>query len=171
MYSQAWEKRKGVYLILTFLTLWIKHIFFEMCTWHVGRRVGVKRDLTWKVIIKVESSLVAWFGGVRARVYCHGNFTLSDVSEQRNIEGDNPWIKQDLLWVDWDEQDQAVPTIPAAPMLREQWEGILSLCGAGLHFSGFHLQMNSCPWWKCWGARATMKGIHREMQFVNQLVC
>lgn len=93
-------------------------------------------DLTWKVIIKVESSLFAWFGGVRAGVYCHGNFVLSDVSERRNIEGDNPWIKQDLLWVDRDEQGQAVPTIPAAPMLREQWEGILSLCGAGLHFSG-----------------------------------
>lgn len=34
--------------------------------------------------------MFAWFGSVRARVYCHGNFALSDVSEQRNIEGDNP---------------------------------------------------------------------------------
>ena len=71
------EKKKGnvFILILAFLTRWIKHFsfFLEISARDVGRRAcgwkwGGGGDLTWKVIIKVESSpclhgLVVWGPG------------------------------------------------------------------------------------------------------------
>lgn len=74
---------------------------------------------------------------------------------------------------EWSEMSRArlCRRSPPLPCCVNNGKASCLSVGQGCTSPGFHLQMNSWPWWKCWGAAATMKGIHREMQFVNQLVC
>ena len=132
-----------------------------VCRWGVKRR-----GVTWKVIIKVESSplpatLCAWFGGVRARVCCHGNFVLSDVLCRETLREIIPELNR--ICFESAEMSRARLCCPS----RRSHAGnngkasCLSV-GQGCTSPEFHLQMNPRPWWKCSEARATMKRLHRE---------
>lgn len=108
------------------------------------------------------------------RLYCHGNFNVIWCSSSERHRGKIiPELNRICFRASRDEQAGPSPLSPALtlpcwgtmgshPVSPQGWDTLL----AGVSFA------NESPrWWKCWERSPTMSGTHRELQFVNQLVC